>query len=152
MLGGVARWLRAAGYECWWQPDIEDRDLVRRCLEEGWFLLSCDHRIFHYRVLRDGILPGLYIPHPLPLAEQFAYVMTRLKLSLRAPRCMRCGGELVERPKEEVKQRIPPRTLLWLDRYWECTCCRQLFWHGTHWQRIEDRLRQAAAPAPEMHS
>jgi uncharacterized protein with PIN domain len=150
MLGGVARWLRAAGYESWWEPDIEDRELVRRCQGEGLFLLSCDHRIFYYRLLRDGIVPGLYISHPLPLAEQFSYVMRELRLPLREPRCMRCGGELVERPKDEVRERIPPRTLAWLDRYWECRGCGQLFWHGTHWNRIEQRLRQIAESPREI--
>ena len=149
MLGGLARWLRAAGYEARWQPDVEDRQLVHRCLAEGWFLLSCDHRIFDFRVLRDGLLPGLHIPHPLPIPEQLAFVLRRLGLPLRTPRCMRCGGGLAERPKDEVKARIPPRTLVWLDRYWECTRCGQLFWHGTHWQRIEAQLRDAAPQESE---
>ena len=57
---------------------------------------------------------------------------------------MACGGELSERTKEEVSDRVPPRSLAHHDHFWECVRCQQVFWHRTHWQRIVERLRQAA--------
>ena len=45
---------------------------------------------------------------------------------------MACGGELVEMSGEEAADRVPPRTLAWLDRFGECGRCRQVFWKGTH--------------------
>jgi len=56
---------------------------------------------------------------------------------------MACGGELVELPKEMVGDRVPPRSFAWQERFWECGRCRQVFWHGTHWQRIAEALGQA---------
>ena len=38
MLGGLARWLRAAGYDAVWSNTIEDWDLVR--LAQVWFYLG----------------------------------------------------------------------------------------------------------------
>ena len=35
MLGGLARWLRAAGYDAGFAYGIEDRALVRRAMETG---------------------------------------------------------------------------------------------------------------------
>ena len=43
-----------------------------------------------------------------------------------------CGGELAEVPKEQVRDRVPPRSFAWLERFWECNRCRQVFWHRTH--------------------
>ena len=62
---------------------------------------------------------------------------------------MVCGGELVEVPRDQVKDRVPPRTLAWQERDWECQGCRQVFWHGTHWHAIEEALRQATSGATE---
>jgi hypothetical protein len=58
---------------------------------------------------------------------------------------MACGGTLVPTPKDVVRPRIPPRTALWKDEYFVCAGCGQLFWRGTHWERIEATLRRAVA-------
>jgi uncharacterized protein with PIN domain len=58
---------------------------------------------------------------------------------------MACGGALVDVPKEQVESRVPPRTFAWLARFWECSRCRKVYWHGTHWQRITEALRRATA-------
>ena len=54
---------------------------------------------------------------------------------------MACGGALLRATKEEVKERVPPRTFNWLEEYWRCERCDRVFWRGTHWRRIEERLR-----------
>jgi uncharacterized protein with PIN domain len=144
MLGGLARWLRAAGHDAWWRPDVGDAELVRLARDEGRTLLSCDTGIFRYGVVRDGEVPALFVPLRLSPPEQLAHVLGRLGLPLDEPRCMACGGRLVEMTKEQAAGRVPPRSLAWLDRFWECDRCRRVFWRGTHWQRIAERLRQAA--------
>ena len=143
MLGGLARWLRAAGYDAAWQADIDDWDLIRRAREEGRVLLSSDTGIFRVGIVRDGEVPALYLPHG-PLTDQLAHVLNRLRLGLREPRCMACGGELADVSKAEVADRVPPRSFAWAERFWACDRCGQVFWHGTHWQRIREQLRHAA--------
>src|SRR5437762_5110086 len=91
MLGYLARWLRAAGYDVFWQEGIDDTELVRLARREGRFLLSCDTGIFRHRVVRDGTLPALQIPNGLGKREQLALVLRGLGLPLRQPRCMACG-------------------------------------------------------------
>jgi uncharacterized protein with PIN domain len=140
MLGGLARWLRAAGYDASWQADIGDWDLIRSALREGRILLTSDTGIFRIGIVRDGDVPGLFIPHGLGKREQLAFVLERLNLSLRAPRCMACGGALAEVPKESVRDRAPPRSYAWVDCFYECERCQRLFWKGTHWQQIAAEL------------
>lgn len=145
MLSGLARWLRAAGYDASCQGGIADHDLIRLSRDEGRTLLSCDTQIFQFAVIRDGVQPALFVPLHLSPREQLAFVLGKLRLTLQEPRCMACGGELVEVPKEQVGDRVPPRTFSWLERFWECSRCRQIFWRGTHWQRIVAALQQATA-------
>ena len=65
MLGRLARWSCAAGYEAWWSAGVTDQELVRLGRREGRFLLSCDGDIFEYAVVRDGAVAALHIPNAL---------------------------------------------------------------------------------------
>src|SRR5262245_34014979 len=52
MLGGLARWLRAVGYEAAFEHGIDDGDLVSRALATGAVLLSSDRPLFNRRPMR----------------------------------------------------------------------------------------------------
>jgi hypothetical protein len=139
-LGGLARWLRAAGYEAAWQPDIADDDLLRRARSLAATILTTDAMLMERRLLRDRIIPAFWLPPTLSIPEQLALVFREFGLTLRGPRCMSCGGELRRGSKEALRERIPPRTYRWLGEFFVCRRCDKLFWHGTHWQRIVETL------------
>ncbi|MCX6903685.1 MAG: Mut7-C RNAse domain-containing protein [Verrucomicrobia bacterium] len=140
-LGGLARWLRAAGYEAAWSADITDDGLVREAQRLGAVALTTDSLLMERRVFRDGQVPSVWVPPSLRPLGQLELVFEELRLSLRASLCMNCGGPLQSVDKEAMRERIPPRTYRWLDQYFQCARCGQLFWHGTHWQHIQTRLR-----------
>jgi uncharacterized protein with PIN domain len=139
-LGGLARWLRAAGYEAAWQPDIADDELLRQARQVGATVLTTDGMLMERRLLRDRIIPAFWLPPTLRIPEQLALVFREFGLTLRGPRCMSCGGELRRGSKEALHERIPPRTYRWLNEFFVCSRCNKLFWHGTHWQRIVGTL------------
>lgn len=139
-MGGLARWLRAAGYDAAWWPGIDDDDLLGKALASSAILLTTDRRLMQRGVIVHGVIAALLVPISLNREEQFAWTVRRLDLPLRAPRCMACGGPLRRVEKTAVRERIPPRTYLWRDDYYLCTRCDKLFWEGTHWQRIGSRL------------
>jgi len=145
MLGGLARWLRVAGYDATWHPHINDWDLIRLAQREGRVLLSSDGGIFRVGIVRDGEVSSLFLPPGLSRQEQLAHVLNQLQLPIREPRCMSCGGALVEVPKEQVRERVPPRSFAWQEHYYECTRCGRLFWQGTHWHQIQAALQQVAS-------
>ena len=142
-LGGLARWLRAAGYEARAAEAADDGALVAEAQRDHLVLLTSDSEVMDRRVIRGGTLVALWVPTGLTLHEQLGIVLRDLGLGLRAPRCMGCGGELRSVEKEAVRQRIPPRTARWKDEFFVCGACDQLFWQGTHWQRISGALSEA---------
>jgi uncharacterized protein len=148
-LGGLARWLRAAGHPAAWDPRVEDHELVQRALAQPGILLTTDSLLMERQLVRDCVVTALWLPPVLTIQEQLRLVFRRFGLSLREPRCMRCGGPFRPVAKEAVWERIPPKTRQWLDHYFECPDCRQLFWHGTHWQRIRGQLL-ALETSPEL--
>ena len=143
-LGGLARWLRASGCDALWVQDISDADLVARAEEINAIIITTDSFLLDRRPIAHGRVRAIWVPPTLTIFDQLRLVRAELDLPPADSRCIRCGGELVPVDKEAVKDRIPPRTFLWLDEYWKCTRCGQLFWHGTHWKRVTERLRASA--------
>jgi uncharacterized protein with PIN domain len=144
-LAGLARWLRAAGYEASFAPEVSGHRLPDEALRRGLVLLTTEAEVLDRRIVVDGSLVVVWLPSALTMDEQLHMAALELGLTLREPRCMACGGTLVPTPKDEVRPRIPPRTALWLDEYFVCAGCHQLFWRGTHWERIQETLRRAVA-------
>lgn len=144
-LGGLARWLRAAGYEAAYWPGIDDDDLLRKMLGSPAILLTTDRRLCQRGVIASGAIAVLLISIARKKREQFTDAVAQLDLPLKSPRCMACGGSLRPVAKETVCNRIPPKTYPWRDDYYVCQCCDRLFWQGTHWQRIAAGLSLAAS-------
>ena len=140
-LGGLARWLRAAGYEAFWRPDVDDDELLREARKAEAAILTTDSMLMERRVLRDGLIPALWLPPALGIPGQLAQVFREFGLKAGQPRCMSCGGELERGDKEALRERIPPRTYRWLSEFFTCRQCDKLFWHGTHWLKIQEHLR-----------
>jgi uncharacterized protein with PIN domain len=146
-LGGLARWLWAAGYPASWKSNYRDSDLVREAWARGLILLTTDSHLMRRGLVQRGAVRALWIPPSLTKQEQLLYVLRELGLPVRSPRCMRCGGPLRAVDKVAVRERIPPRTYQWLNEYYECSTCGQLFWEGTHWERIHEALAAIAQAA-----
>lgn len=145
-LGGLARWLWAAGQRAVWCRETDDTRLIQKALRAGAVLLTPDSLLLERRIIRTGRLPTLWVPPTLRVPDQLKLVFEQLALRVAQPRCMRCGGALVPVAKAAVADRIPPRTALWLDQYFLCEDCDGLFWRGTHWQRIRRQLQALGLP------
>jgi uncharacterized protein len=144
-LGGLARWLRAAGYEARLAPGVPGHRLPDEALRRGLVLLTSEAEVLDRRIVADGSMVVVWLPSALTTAEQLHLAAVELGLTLREPRCMACGGGLVPTAKDDVRPRIPPRTALWKDEYFVCGECDHLFWRGTHWERIAETLRRTVA-------
>jgi uncharacterized protein with PIN domain len=146
-LGGLARWLRAAGYEARWSATVTADELIRDAVRHPALILTTNSALMERGVVRDGRVPALWLSSGSSRLEQLCGVLVELGLPLQAARCMGCGGVLRPVAKREVRERIPPRTALWKDEYLLCTACGQLYWEGTHWDRIRARLQALAGGA-----
>jgi len=135
-LGGLARWLRATGYKSYWWINVDDQNLINLAIEKSAILLTTDTMLFERRILKDGTVRALWLPPTLKPTEQLLIIFDFFNLKVLGPRCMKCGGKLVEVDKSKVIDKIPPKTLKWINEYYLCSECNSLFWMGTHWKRI----------------
>ena len=145
MLGGLAKWLRAAGHDAYYAregTDVSDRRLVERAMEEERVLLTADGGFLERAPVRDGRVGFLMVPQHLPVEEQLRLVAGRFGLRWHASRCMKCGGRLAAVPRASVADRVPSGVARDHRSFFRCEGCGRVFWHGSHWCRISDRLER----------
>ena len=142
MLGGLAKWLRAAGYDTYYASegtDISDRSLTMKAIDEDRILLTSDGGFLERKPVRDGSVGFLRVPH-LPLEEQLRLVVDRFDLDRRQSRCMECNGELGLVEPGAVAELVPRGVIEDHSEFFLCESCGRVFWHGSHWDRITGRL------------
>jgi uncharacterized protein with PIN domain len=142
MLGGLAKWLRAAGHDASYAregTDISDGTLVRRAIEEERILLTSDRGFLERKPVRDGVVGFLVVPHA-PVEDQLRLVAEHFGLARLPSRCMECNGELRAAAPEEAVDLAPPDVVRERRELFVCRGCGRVFWHGSHWRRIGGRL------------
>lgn len=131
MLAGLARWLRAAGYDTGMaERGSHDGAVVARAVAEKRLLLTRDRRILE----RRGAWRHVMVLRGQSLDAWAAEMRSRLGLSWwHAPftRCLLCNTVL-----ESIRTVAPDRELAW------CPACRKLYWPGSHTRRMIAALRR----------
>ncbi len=145
MLGGLAKWLRAAGHDTLYASEdtdaSSDRELVRLAMGQERTLLTSDAGFLERAPVRDGEVGFLFVPHAT-VEERLRLVAGHYRLERHAPRCMRCNGKLEEISREEAERIVPEKVAERQDEFFRCKSCGRLFWYGTHWERIGARLER----------
>lgn len=143
MLGSLAKWLRAAGYDTYYagEPGAPDRSLVLLALKENRILLTNDGGFLEHGPVRDGEVTFMRVP-PLPVEKQLRLVAVRFDLDRLPSRCMECNGRLEVVPFDAVAGRVPPGVAAEHEEFFLCESCGRVFWYGSHWERIGGRLQR----------
>jgi hypothetical protein len=56
--------------------------------------------------------------------------------------CLECNQPLVARNKQEVRGLVPAYVYQTQNRYVECPACHRIYWKGTHWQAMTQKLEK----------
>jgi uncharacterized protein with PIN domain len=136
MLGSLSRWLRIMGYDTTYEKDMEDSEILRLAEAEGRILLTRDKDL-----VRRARGKGLYIESD-NLSEQLRQVFESfgLKMDETLTRCTVCNGDLETVGPIEVRDVVPFGALENNDEFYRCKRCGKIYWKGSHWDNILDRL------------
>lgn len=141
MLGRLARWLRILGYDTAYEKAITDEVLIERVAREDRWLLTRDRRLTLRKLLR-----GRHTLIASDLVEgQLRQLHRDLKIDLdithqRDYRCADCNVVLISISPEVAVPLVPPFVAQHYKMFLQCPRCRKVFWAGTHWEHILDRL------------
>lgn len=136
MLGSLARWLRMMGYDTAYDKRLDDAGIARLARTEGRFILTRDQELSKE--------PGAFYVEKDDLDSQLMAVATKfgLKFNENDIRCSVCNGALTDLPKAEATGSVPEGALQANDKFWKCSQCGKIFWKGTHWNGIMERLKK----------
>jgi uncharacterized protein len=140
-VGRLARWLRVLGYDTVYEPVLPDAQVVARARAEARVLLTRDVDMMKRRVIVSGTVQAILLRDDT-IHDQLRQVLTQLALEpgQTLTRCIDCNAELQARAKEAVADRLPPYVRVTQERFYECPSCARVYWPGTHWERMRERI------------
>ena len=139
-LGKLARNLRLLGFDVAYDPQADDRQLLRVMERENRALLTRDRRLLMHAIVETG-----YYPRSQNADEQTVEVIRRFNLlDSIAPftRCIRCNGPLRNVSKADIIERLEPLTNIYYEQFQRCTDCGQIYWPGSHFSKLQERLEK----------
>lgn len=159
MLGKLSTWLRILGYDTVYAADLalndgsgeltksrdEDSALISFAEQQGRIVLTKDKRLAALAE-RRGVRSVLNKADDV--MEQLQELLRHgvpLQLEPTAVRCSVCNGELRQVEADEAEllkgSDYVPSDLIGVWPFWICNRCGRIYWEGSHWQDIRERLK-----------
>lgn len=138
MLGRLARWLRALGYDTRYEPALDDAALAELARREDRILLTRDVELTRRRKLRAFLI------HDDKVMQQLRQVMAAFGLNTTTAftRCIECNAELVAIGREDAASLVPPYVFKTQAQFRQCPRCGKVYWRGSHWMRMQNVVRE----------
>lgn len=144
-LGKLARNLRLLGLDVAYSQHADDRQLLEIMKRENRALLTRDRRLLMHAVVQHG-----YFPRSQNADEQTIEVARRFNVSeLISPftRCLRCNALLQKAAKADIIEKLEPLTKIYYNEFRRCPGCKQIYWPGSHFPRLQKRIEEIRSRA-----
>jgi uncharacterized protein with PIN domain len=133
-LGRLASFLRMAGYDTLYRNDYDDSELAEISHAEQRILLTRDIGLLK----RSLVIHGRFIRQTDP-KRQISEVLKRYNLTEEITllqRCLKCNGRLEPVEKAAILDQITDSTALYYDDFHQCSACHQVYWKGSHYDKM----------------
>lgn len=144
MLGKLARWLRMMGFDTKYFNSLSDDEILRIASEEKRIILTRDYQFFR-KANAHGV-KAVFVEgrtHVERLANLSRLLGINLEIEIEKSRCPKCNANIKPVNKEEIRDKIPASTYRTYNEFWICAGCGQVYWKGSHWNKINNTLNQA---------
>jgi uncharacterized protein with PIN domain len=139
-LGKLATYLRILGFDTLYANDYQDERLAEIANRYDRILLTRDRHL----LMRKAVTYGYWVRNLEPDA-QVAEVMRHYWLYGKTnpfKRCLRCNQPLQPVRKEDILDRLEPLTKRYYDEFCICPACKQIYWKGSHYEHMLQRIDQ----------
>jgi uncharacterized protein with PIN domain len=149
-LGKLARYLRLMGFDSLYRNDFSDEELASVSSVESRILLTRDRGLLK----RNAVTHGYCVRDAQP-KRQLLEVLQRFDLfrSIHPfERCLLCNGPLEATEKEKIQHRLLPGTRRHFEEFRICPVCYQIYWKGSHHDRLEQFIQRVVQGDCNMSS
>jgi uncharacterized protein with PIN domain len=140
MLGKLAKWLRALGYDVVYLRAARDAETLAM-LQQGRVLLTRDRRAKRWR--EQG---NVFVITKNDPKEQLREVVKGLDLSKMDDalfsRCLDCNHPLSRVGRAAIREEIPEYIWQKHYRFYRCEECNKVYWPGSHSERMRHRVEE----------
>lgn len=138
MLGRLARWLRALGYDTLYDSKWDDAPLAELARMERRILLTRDVELTRRRGVQYVLIQDDRV------FRQLTQLVHELNLNAAEAftRCIECNAELEVVETKDVAEKLPPYVLATQTRFKQCPQCEKIYWRGTHWNHMQAILSE----------
>ena len=135
-LGKLAKSLRLLGFDTYFDVNIPDDKAIATVSDvQNRIVLTRDIGLLKHKSVRRGYWLRSQSP-----AEQLKEVISYFQLQQNAfkpfTRCLVCNSCLTPIAKEEVWDKIPPKTKLYFNKFYHCPNCKRIYWQGSHYEKM----------------
>jgi len=134
--------LRMVGIDAARPINHDDKALARQAAREGRILLSRDRNLFKRKVVVFGRL--VRAENPEDQLVELTGLYDLFSHFRPFSRCMSCNGILRQVEKQAVLHRLEPLTEKYYHTFHICPNCDNLYWAGTHRERMLELLERIA--------
>ena len=140
MLGRLARWLRAMGYDTLYPGQAEDHRLLQLARAEGRILVTRDRGLARLAEPYSCLIRGEQVD------DQVIEAVQRLPLNPDngdwLSRCLECNASLEPGSRESIRDLVPEHVFATHTAFMRCPGCGRIYWAGSHADRMVTRLSQ----------
>ncbi|MEM2974331.1 MAG: Mut7-C RNAse domain-containing protein [Candidatus Micrarchaeia archaeon] len=145
MLQKLGRWLRIIGVPTEMPEHEDDNSILEQARRRGLTLLTRD-RVLAERAEKLNIKIFALPRQETDTESQLKLVIKKFKLKTKGfekrTLCTKCSGKLEFIGRNIVKGKIPKDVLLRFRYFLRCKSCSQIYWEGSHWRKINERMKR----------
>lgn len=147
-VAGVAPLLQTLGFDASRDRRWSDSDIAHISVEEQRVVLSRDRDLLK----RSAILHGRLL-RSQNVDNQLVEVLKHFRLTDKLSpfsRCIRCN--IVTQPvaKEDIIDRLKPKTKRYFNTFKRCPSCDRIYWQGSHHDHLVRRLTALGVIPPDI--
>jgi uncharacterized protein with PIN domain len=123
------------GLDTYYRTDFNDQEIIDFAVTEKRVILTRDKGLLKNKNVTHGY--WIRSQHP---REQIEEIFIRFDLKTHIAlftRCMECNGLIRDIAKEEILNRLLPKTQLYYHEFKICSDCDRIYWNGSHYESMK---------------
>ena len=139
-LGKLVRYLRILGLDCLYEEPWDDHILAQKAHDQKRIMLSRDMGLLQRKCISHGQF--LHSDAPIKQAQEILKRYKIYDLCQPMSRCVSCNAPMNPVDKVKIEHLIEKGTKASYDKFFQCTSCSKVYWHGAHVKNILKTLRE----------